>query len=197
MIPHHFLPRYPFIPSIGDLPTLLSVMDEKTRLLPAVQTIYGSTSNGLKIRRCLYLLGVVTAVVLAGLTMWRLFFDEPAADEFICGDTKNEARYIKLSNKQDDHYFYWFFEAKHNASTCSYRRCNVHAAGLQIEVAPTWPLFKELHYLDIVFFAAALASLGESYRNDGLVYEKRSLLEALRAAASPATAFSVCLVAHC
>ncbi|ETL29533.1 hypothetical protein F441_17749 [Phytophthora nicotianae CJ01A1] len=97
-------------------------LNEKTRLLPAVQALYGSTSNKLKIKRCLIILGIVTAVVLAGSSVWWLFFDdhEPAegiADEYICGDTKNEAGYIKLPNKNDDHYFYWFFEAKHNAST--------------------------------------------------------------------------------
>ncbi|GAB9477760.1 Serine carboxypeptidase 47, partial [Globisporangium polare] len=31
---------------------------------------------------------------------------------FVCGDTKNEAGYIKLANKKDGHYFYWFFESK-------------------------------------------------------------------------------------
>jgi hypothetical protein len=76
-------------------------MDEKTRLLPAVQTIYGSTSNRLKIRRCLFLLGVVTAVVLAGLTMWRLFFDEPAADEFICGRTSDFHTTVRPSHTKN------------------------------------------------------------------------------------------------
>ncbi|KAG6612567.1 Serine protease family S10 [Phytophthora cinnamomi] len=97
---------------------------EKTRLLPAVQAIYGSTSNKLKIKRCLIILGIVTTVILSGLSVWRLFFDDHddesaavPADAFICGDTKNEAGYIKLANKKDDNYFYWFFEAKHNAST--------------------------------------------------------------------------------
>ncbi|KAG7389972.1 hypothetical protein PHYPSEUDO_009230 [Phytophthora pseudosyringae] len=96
-------------------------LNEKTRLLPAVQAIYGSASNKLKVKRCLIILGIVAAVVLAGSSVWWLFFDdhEPAAvaDAFMCGDTKNEAGYIKLLNKNDDHYFYWFFEAKHNAST--------------------------------------------------------------------------------
>ncbi|KAE9047089.1 hypothetical protein PR002_g1225 [Phytophthora rubi] len=95
-------------------------LNEKTRLLPAVQAIYGSTSNKLRIKRCLIILGIVTAVVLSGLSVWWLFFDDHSAvvsDEFICGDTRNEAGYVKLANKQDDQYFYWFFEAKHNAST--------------------------------------------------------------------------------
>ncbi|KAI9998969.1 hypothetical protein PInf_003633 [Phytophthora infestans] len=94
-------------------------MNEKTRLLPAVQAIYGSTSSKLKIKRCLIILGIATAVILAALSVWWLFFvdHEAASVEFICGDTKNEAGYINLPNKNDDHYFYWFFEAKHNAST--------------------------------------------------------------------------------
>ncbi|GMF56840.1 unnamed protein product [Phytophthora fragariaefolia] len=98
-------------------------VNEKTRLLPAVQAIYGSTNNKLKIKRCLIILGIVTAAALSGLSIWWLFFDEHdtapavAGEGFICGDTKNEAGYITLANKKDDHYFYWFFEAKHNAST--------------------------------------------------------------------------------
>ncbi|POM80035.1 Serine protease family S10, partial [Phytophthora palmivora] len=43
--------------------------------------------------------------------------ESTGSDEFICGDTKNEAGYIKLPNKNDDQYFYWFFETKYNAST--------------------------------------------------------------------------------
>lgn len=31
-----------------------------------------------------------------------------------CDDTKNDAGYIKLPNKKDDHYFYWFFESRSN-----------------------------------------------------------------------------------
>ncbi|KAG6975117.1 hypothetical protein JG688_00002725 [Phytophthora aleatoria] len=114
---------YHFIPQLRASCTLvMGRVNEKARLLPAVQAIYGSTSNKLKIKRSLIVLGIVTAVVLAGSSVWWLFFDEHepeavAADEFICGDTKNEAGYIKLPNKEDDHYFYWFFEAKHNAST--------------------------------------------------------------------------------
>ncbi|KAL3667316.1 hypothetical protein V7S43_007545 [Phytophthora oleae] len=94
-------------------------VSEKIRLLPAVQAIYGSTSN--KLERCLIILGILPAVVVAGLSVWWLFFNNyksaVAVDEFICGDTKNEAGYIKLPNKKDGHYFYWFFEAKYNAST--------------------------------------------------------------------------------
>ncbi|KAL3667345.1 hypothetical protein V7S43_007572 [Phytophthora oleae] len=69
--------------------------DEKARLLPAVQAIYGSTSNKIKIKRCLITLGIATAVVVAGLSVWWLFFDDYKAvvvvDEFICGDIKNAA----------------------------------------------------------------------------------------------------------
>jgi len=89
-------------------------MDEKTRLLPAVQTIYGSTSNRLKIRRCLFLLGVVTAVVLAGLTMWRLFFDEPAADEFICGRTSDFHTTVRPSHTKNG----WAPIAPANTTRC-------------------------------------------------------------------------------
>uniref|UniRef100_K3XA24 Carboxypeptidase n=1 Tax=Globisporangium ultimum (strain ATCC 200006 / CBS 805.95 / DAOM BR144) TaxID=431595 RepID=K3XA24_GLOUD len=35
----------------------------------------------------------------------------------ICNDTKNDAGYIKLPNKKDDHYFYWFFESRNDPST--------------------------------------------------------------------------------
>ncbi|KAG1695265.1 hypothetical protein DVH05_020644 [Phytophthora capsici] len=91
--------------------------EEKTRLLPAVQAIYGSASNKLKIKRCLIIVGIVAAVAVAGWSVWWLFFKAEAVDEIICGDTKNEAGYIKLPNKNDDHYFYCFFEAKYNVST--------------------------------------------------------------------------------
>ncbi|KAG2775099.1 hypothetical protein PC129_g1580 [Phytophthora cactorum] len=90
-------------------------LNEKTRLLPAVQAVCGSASNKLWIKRCMIILGVVTALVLSGLSSWWLVFDDnkPVAttDKFICGDTKNEAGYVKMANKEDDHYFYWFFES--------------------------------------------------------------------------------------
>ncbi|RLN46598.1 hypothetical protein BBI17_008051 [Phytophthora kernoviae] len=35
----------------------------------------------------------------------------------ICDHTRNEAGYIKLSNKQDDHYFYWYFESRKTPAT--------------------------------------------------------------------------------
>ncbi|GMF47481.1 unnamed protein product [Phytophthora fragariaefolia] len=98
-------------------------VNEKTRLLPAVQAIYGSTNNKLKIKRCLIIMSIVTAAALSGLSVWWLFFDvqvaSPAAipDKFICGDTKSETGYIKLANKEDDHYFYWFFESRSNLET--------------------------------------------------------------------------------
>ncbi|KAG7389970.1 hypothetical protein PHYPSEUDO_009228 [Phytophthora pseudosyringae] len=82
-------------------------VNEKTRLLPAVHAT-------LKIKRCLVILGIVTAVVLS---VWWLLLDAPTADEFVCGDTKNEAGYVKLVNKEDDHYFYWFFESRSSPAT--------------------------------------------------------------------------------
>ncbi|GAB9475599.1 hypothetical protein Gpo141_00012687 [Globisporangium polare] len=44
----------------------------------------------------------------------------PAAAEessYICGDTKQDAGYIKLPNKEDDHYFYWYFESRGDPAT--------------------------------------------------------------------------------
>jgi carboxypeptidase C (cathepsin A) len=39
------------------------------------------------------------------------------AKELTCGTAKNEAGYIKLPNKQDDEYFYWFFESRKSPAT--------------------------------------------------------------------------------
>ncbi|GAB9473947.1 Serine protease family s10 [Globisporangium polare] len=39
-----------------------------------------------------------------------------ASGDTFCNDTKNDAGYIKLPNKKDDHYFYWFFESRSNPS---------------------------------------------------------------------------------
>lgn len=39
------------------------------------------------------------------------------AKEFTCGTAKNEAGYIKLPNKKDDQYFYWFFESRKSPAT--------------------------------------------------------------------------------
>lgn len=36
--------------------------------------------------------------------------------DYVCGATKNEAGYIKLANKKDGHYFYWFFESQREPS---------------------------------------------------------------------------------
>uniref|UniRef100_K3X2F0 Carboxypeptidase n=1 Tax=Globisporangium ultimum (strain ATCC 200006 / CBS 805.95 / DAOM BR144) TaxID=431595 RepID=K3X2F0_GLOUD len=36
--------------------------------------------------------------------------------DYVCGTTKNEGGYIKLANKKDGHYFYWFFESKSEPS---------------------------------------------------------------------------------
>lgn len=35
-------------------------------------------------------------------------------DSFVCGVTNSTAGHIKLANKVDDHYFYWFFESRSN-----------------------------------------------------------------------------------
>ncbi|KAG6612618.1 putative serine protease family S10 [Phytophthora cinnamomi] len=40
-----------------------------------------------------------------------------AADAVSCGTAANEAGYIKLPNKQDDHLFYWFFESRKAPAT--------------------------------------------------------------------------------
>ncbi|POM80013.1 Serine protease family S10 [Phytophthora palmivora] len=92
-------------------------VNEKTQLLPAVQAIYGSASNKFKIKRFVIVLGLAIVVILTASSVWW-FLDEPAeTDAFICGDTKNEAGYIKLANKEDDHYFYWFFESRNSPDT--------------------------------------------------------------------------------
>ncbi|ETI35916.1 hypothetical protein F442_17731 [Phytophthora nicotianae P10297] len=36
---------------------------------------------------------------------------------YICGVTNSSAGHIKLANKEDDHYFYWFFESRTNPET--------------------------------------------------------------------------------
>jgi carboxypeptidase C (cathepsin A) len=38
-------------------------------------------------------------------------------EENFCGDTKEDSGYIKLPNKIDDHYFFWYFEARRNPET--------------------------------------------------------------------------------
>ncbi|GMF29548.1 unnamed protein product [Phytophthora lilii] len=40
-----------------------------------------------------------------------------AGDAVRCGTAANEAGYIKLANKQDDHFFYWFFESRNAPAT--------------------------------------------------------------------------------
>ncbi|KAE9361948.1 hypothetical protein PF008_g522 [Phytophthora fragariae] len=37
--------------------------------------------------------------------------------EHYCGSTKQDSGYIKLPNKVDDHYFFWYFEARHGPET--------------------------------------------------------------------------------
>ncbi|GMF29545.1 unnamed protein product [Phytophthora lilii] len=36
---------------------------------------------------------------------------------FVCGVSNNTAGYIKLANKEDDHYFYWFYQSRSNPET--------------------------------------------------------------------------------
>ncbi|OWY97391.1 hypothetical protein PHMEG_00032091 [Phytophthora megakarya] len=97
----------------------MAPVNEKTQLLPAEQTISSSANNKLKVKICLGILTVVTTVSLAEMGVRWWFFDEPATttNGFICGDTKNEAGYIELVNKVDDHYFYWFFESRTSPDT--------------------------------------------------------------------------------
>ncbi|KAF4317352.1 hypothetical protein G195_009309 [Phytophthora kernoviae 00238/432] len=38
-------------------------------------------------------------------------------EEHFCGDTKQDSGYIKLPNKIDDHYFFWYFEARNQPET--------------------------------------------------------------------------------
>ncbi|RLN50292.1 hypothetical protein BBJ28_00019915 [Nothophytophthora sp. Chile5] len=36
---------------------------------------------------------------------------------FVCGVTNSTAGYVKLANKEDDHYFYWFYESRSSPET--------------------------------------------------------------------------------
>eukprot|EP00644_Phytophthora_capsici_P004079 jgi/Phyca11/557314/estExt2_Genewise1Plus.C_PHYCAscaffold_1070009 len=47
----------------------------------------------------------------------RVVTSNGAQHEHFCGDTKQDSGYIKLPNKVDDHYFFWYFEARRNAET--------------------------------------------------------------------------------
>ncbi|GAB9466229.1 Serine protease family s10 [Globisporangium polare] len=80
-------------------------------------------------RSYLTLLGVLLLLPVAVLGGWVLALHNSSRDEAsapiveeaqlsaagavqICRDTKQEAGYIALPNKQDDQYFYWFFESR-------------------------------------------------------------------------------------
>ncbi|ETK76094.1 hypothetical protein F441_17748 [Phytophthora nicotianae CJ01A1] len=78
---------------------------------------------------------VVCAIcLLFGVSLWRGFIPNPqlskhqakpirvitsngAQHEHFCGDTEQDSGYIKLTNKVDDHYFFWYFEARRNPET--------------------------------------------------------------------------------
>ncbi|KAG7389973.1 hypothetical protein PHYPSEUDO_009231 [Phytophthora pseudosyringae] len=70
--------------------------------------------------------------LLLGVSLWRGALPTPQLDtlqakpirvvtsngaqlEHFCGDTEQDAGYIKLPNKVDDHYFFWYFEARRDA----------------------------------------------------------------------------------
>ncbi|KAL3667344.1 hypothetical protein V7S43_007571 [Phytophthora oleae] len=48
-------------------------VNENTLLLPAVAAIYGTTSNKLKVKRCLIVFGIITVLVLFGSGVWWVF----------------------------------------------------------------------------------------------------------------------------
>ncbi|KAI9998970.1 hypothetical protein PInf_003634 [Phytophthora infestans] len=47
----------------------------------------------------------------------RVITSNGAEHEHFCGDTEQDSGYIKLPNKVDDHYFFWYFEARRNPDT--------------------------------------------------------------------------------
>lgn len=72
--------------------------------------------------------------LLFGVSLWRGALPNPQVDkirakpihvttsngvqhEHYCGSTKQDSGYIKLPNKVDDHYFFWYFEARRNPET--------------------------------------------------------------------------------
>ncbi|KAF1329239.1 Serine protease family s10, partial [Globisporangium splendens] len=73
----------------------------------------------------------VLAAIAAGLLVWYAKSSSTPAvaavpeaipvavngSELFCGITGHDAGYIKLPNKKDDHYFYWYFESRSNPST--------------------------------------------------------------------------------
>ncbi|KAE9141181.1 hypothetical protein PF007_g350 [Phytophthora fragariae] len=78
------------------------------------------------------LLGAIC--LLLGVSVWRGAIPNPQTDalqakpilvttangvqqEHYCGSTKQDSGYIKLPNKVDDHYFFWYFEARHGPET--------------------------------------------------------------------------------
>ncbi|GAB9473948.1 Telomerase catalytic subunit/reverse transcriptase tert [Globisporangium polare] len=43
--------------------------------------------------------------------------NDKEVEEFFCGFANHETGYVKLPNKKDDHYFYWYVESRSNPST--------------------------------------------------------------------------------
>ncbi|ETL82771.1 hypothetical protein L917_17120, partial [Phytophthora nicotianae] len=102
-------------------------------LSPSVQRYAQQEARNRNVRRALIavvsLIGVCLLVVYVGEP---LFFKKKKVDsvpegvpvttgagshESFCGLTTQDSGYIKLPNKVDDHYFYWYFESRSQPST--------------------------------------------------------------------------------
>lgn len=100
---------------------------EKSTLLPTARDRDHEGGDSWKrARKTLVAVAVVGVGILAVALAWWAIASSKASpsspvsattDEYICGNTPNEAGYIKLANKKDDHYFYWFFEAQNDPET--------------------------------------------------------------------------------
>jgi carboxypeptidase C (cathepsin A) len=99
---------------------------------PSLQYYERQETRNRNIRRALIAVASLIAICLLVVYVGEpLFFtkQEDAApegvpvtaatgdDEVFCGLTTQDAGYIKLPNKVDDHYFYWFFESRSQPST--------------------------------------------------------------------------------
>ncbi|ETW01644.1 hypothetical protein H310_06273 [Aphanomyces invadans] len=60
---------------------------------------------------------VLTAAALVVLGLSQTSTSAPLASTRFCDSTAQSSGYIKLPNKQDGHYFYWFFESRSNPDT--------------------------------------------------------------------------------
>ncbi|KAG7383040.1 hypothetical protein PHYBOEH_010102 [Phytophthora boehmeriae] len=104
---------------------------ESTPLVGAVNDLpLGSAGPGRKFRRSAVHSGLLVVAGVALLLTFALVVHEDsslkglkgsqvdnskhfkAADDFFCGISHHETGYIKLPNKADDHYFYWFVESR-------------------------------------------------------------------------------------